>query len=186
SPPLKVLYAGRGGRQKRVWLLNRIVEYFVPTGLPIEFHFAGTMADELSPTARDAAIVHGEIGNRTEMQALYAASHVVILVSGFEGFPMVVKEGMASSCVPVVTALPGYQMHLTDHENALLIEAVDDEVEVVRLAIARLEELMADRALVAKLSTNAKQYARRNFGMEAFRAKYRELLLAPLARSDRM
>ena len=29
NPPLQILYAGRGGPQKRVWLLNRIARHFI-------------------------------------------------------------------------------------------------------------------------------------------------------------
>src|SRR5687768_1225679 len=45
-PPLKILYAGRGTIQKRVWLLNKIAEHFISNHLPVEFTFAGSMIDE--------------------------------------------------------------------------------------------------------------------------------------------
>ncbi len=40
--PLKIICAGRGGPQKRIWLINRIAEHLIDQQLPVHFHFAGT------------------------------------------------------------------------------------------------------------------------------------------------
>src|SRR5450631_3949609 len=45
--PLKIICAGRGGPQKRIWLLNRIAEFFIEQKSPILFHFAGSLLSEL-------------------------------------------------------------------------------------------------------------------------------------------
>lgn len=185
SPPLRVLYAGRGGPQKRLWLMSRIVEGCLERRMDVEFHFAGPVAGELSEKTRSASIVHGEIGDSAAMHALYRKCHAVLLTSAWEGFPMIVKEGMAHGCVPIVTALPGNRMHLSDSINALLIDAVEDEAEVVRQGIRRIEELAADPALLERLSRSAYAYAAGHFSRREFLDRYRGLLLTSrLARTD--
>ncbi len=175
-PPLKVLYAGRGTRQKRIWLLNKIAEYFLLNNKPVEFTFAGSMSDELSETVKTSSQVLGAIGNQKDMNGLFASHHVIILTSAFEGFPVVVKEGMSYGCVPVVTALPGNKIHLQHLSNALLIENADNENEVVQEAINNIELLLSRPDLLKSLSENAYLYAQKKFGKQGFLATYRKLL----------
>jgi glycosyltransferase involved in cell wall biosynthesis len=175
TPPLKILYAGRGSSQKRIWLLNRIVEYFI-TRTDVQFTFAGSMRNELSDNVRTHCIVYDEVGDREVMNALFRNTHAIILTSAFEGFPVVVKEGMANGCIPIVTALPGNKLHLEHLVNSLLIEEPENEENVVKNAIDNIETLLSDSALLQLLSRNAHSYAMKNFGKHAFLKAYRELL----------
>jgi glycosyltransferase involved in cell wall biosynthesis len=177
--PLKVLYAGRGGPQKRVWLINKIAEHFIAKGAPIVFHFAGTMASELSTTTKQHSVVYGEVSSTDKMNGLYTLCHALILTSAYEGFPMVVKEGMARGCVPVVTALGGNKTHLTNDENALLIDAVEVEDAVVQLGIEQLNLLLANPGeLLQRLSVAGHTYAHAYFGKPRFYDAYKKLLTA--------
>lgn len=175
-PPLKVLYAGRGGAQKRVWLIDRIAASCFEQKLPVQFHFAGNVEDELSFSVKELSIMHGSISNPLEMKKLYSESHVILLTSAYEGFPMFIKEGMAQGCIPVVTALPGNKTHLRHEENALLIEAIEDEDAVVNQGIALIEMLCAHQEEIARLSQAAFDYAQGHFSAKAFRQSYRQLL----------
>ncbi|MDB5230243.1 MAG: hypothetical protein JWN76_1048 [Chitinophagaceae bacterium] len=176
TPPLNILYAGRGGKQKRIYLLNRIAEYFIKQSSPVIFHFAGTMADELSDLVKSKAVLHGEISSPEKMYELYKSTHAILMTSAYEGFPMLIKEGMACGCVPVVTALEGNKMHLTDNENSLLINAVENEEEVVRLGIEQVKKLL-EKELLEKLSANAYNYAKEYFNKAKFIEQYRALFL---------
>ncbi len=176
-PPLRILYAGRGGPQKRVWLINKIATYFLERSAPVEFHFAGPLSGEIAPDVAAVSKVHGEIGDKETMNRLYNECHIIILTSAYEGFPMVIKEGMSYGCVPVVTALEGNKMHLTHQQNALLIDAVDDEAEVVRLGIEQLQKLIDDEALLFRLATAAREYAVQHFNRDLFMKDYRVFLL---------
>jgi glycosyltransferase involved in cell wall biosynthesis len=174
--PLKVLYAGRGGEQKRIPLLNAIAEDCIKNKQEIEFHFAGTMIDELTPMIKDNAVIHGAISNKDTMNDLYRQSHIILMTSAYEGFPMLIKESMSFGCVPVVTALEGNKMHLKNMENALLIEAIDDSEAVIQQGLKHLEVLIEDAALYHQLSQSAYEYARKNFSKEKFITEYRALL----------
>ncbi len=177
TPPLKVLYAGRGTNQKRVWLISKIAEYFINKKESIEFTFAGSMADDLSEKVKQNFTVLGEVGESEKMQVLFNTNHVIILTSAFEGFPLVVKEGMAHGCVPVVTGLPTIKIHLNHLKNALIIEEIEDEEIIVRDGIKHLELLLSSQDLLHRISANAYHYAKENFRKDEFLLKYRNLLL---------
>ena len=176
DPPLKIICAGRGGPQKRIWLINRIAEYLIDTGAAVEFHFAGTMVNELSEKLKAKALIHGEIGDAVKMAALMAESDIALLTSSYEGFPMFIKESMANSCIPVVTALPGNLMHLKDRYNSLLIHEILDEAKLIQEGIQIIMELTRDRNLCIQLSHESYIYAKQHFSRDEFNKAYRKLL----------
>lgn len=175
-PPLEVLYAGRGSKQKRIWLLNRIAEYFIQSNPSVKFTFAGSMGNELSPLVKANCKVLNEVGEKAVMDNLFRTSHVIILTSSFEGFPVVVKEGMSFGCVPIVTALPGNKTHLVHGFNALLLDDVENEDSVVNHAIKNIEKLLHDPDALKRLSKNCYEYAAQNFSKDNFFKTYRQLL----------
>jgi glycosyltransferase involved in cell wall biosynthesis len=172
APPLKVLYAGRGGEQKRIHLLDKIVDTLIREKAPIEFHFAGTMMDELSDFVKQHSVIHGAISGQQDMYTLYRQCDVLLMTSAYEGFPMFIKEGMANSCVPVVTALEGNSTHLTHNENALLIDQVENEGHVINKAIELLIQLANNPDDLSRLSAAAYTYAFAHFDAQVFRKKY--------------
>lgn len=180
TDPLKIVCAGRGGPQKRIGLISQIAEYFVEHNAPFEFHFAGTLIDELSSGVRSKSKLHGNISDPDKMSDLLKVMDIALLTSAYEGFPMFIKESMAHSCIPVVTALPGNLMHLEDRVNSLLIPNVQDEAEIVKRAILILEELSVNKNLCRQISSMAYHYAKNNFTREKFDKSYRSLFL-PLA-----
>ena len=177
SHPLNILYAGRGGQQKRIHLLNRIVELCLEQDLPLRFHFAGTVIDELSDVVKSKSVLHGNIGSVEQMNNLYKQSHAILMTSAYEGFPMLIKESMAYGCVPIVTALEGNKMHLKDGFNSLLIDAVTEEEKVVLEGIDKIRQLINGQELLKKLSVETYQYAKTNFDKNRFLKSCRALLL---------
>ena len=175
--PLKIICAGRGGPQKRIWLVNRIAEYFIDQNLPVSFHFAGTLIDELSEKVKTAMVTHGEISDPVKMGNLLFESDIALLTSLYEGFPMFIKESMAHGCIPVVTALSGNRMHLKDRSNSLLIQEITDEDQVVQQAIENILELAGDKNLCIRVSGEAYRYAKNYFNRAEFNKSYRDLLI---------
>lgn len=174
---LRIVCAGRGGPQKRIPLINRIAEYCIDHQVPVKFHFAGTLTNELSEKAKLHGVVHGEISDPEKMSNLLLGSDIALLTSSYEGFPMFIKESMAHGCIPLVTALPGNLMHLKDQENCLLIHEIQNEDEVIQQGIQKIMELVNDRPLCNRLSANAYSYAKSHFNRDAFTKAYRELFV---------
>jgi glycosyltransferase involved in cell wall biosynthesis len=177
NPPLNILYAGRGGPQKRVWLINRIARHFLQEVSPVLFHFAGPLTGEVDPDIASASQVYGEIRTKEEMNRLYSLSHIIILTSAYEGFPMVIKEGMAYGCVPLVTALEGNKMHLKNNFNSILIDEFENEDALVKQAIIEINRLIAGDSKLRQLSLTAYEYAVKHFDKNQFLKAYREFLM---------
>ncbi len=177
EPPLKIICAGRGGPQKRIWLVNQIAEYLIDTGAAVEFHFAGTLVNELCEKLKAKALIHGEISEPVKMASLMAESDIALLTSSYEGFPMFIKESMANGCIPVVTALPGNLMHVKDRYNSMLIHEIMDETKLVQEGIQIIIQLTMDRNLCIQLSHEAYNYAKKHFSRDEFNKAYRELLM---------
>lgn len=174
--PLKVLYAGRGTPQKRIYLLNRIAQRCISEGLPVQFHFAGTMMDELSDDVKAHSVIHGEVSTQEAMYRLYADCHAILMTSAYEGFPMLIKEGMTNGCIPVVTALEGNKSHLRHNENSLLIDRPEDEEHVVQAGYEYMVQLCGDMQEARALSHRCYAYAQLHFDRRQFIQKYRALL----------
>lgn len=174
--PLKIMYAGRGGHPKRIYLMNEIAEYCIKNELPVQFHFAGTLMDELSDLVKANSVLHGEINGQEGMYALYNQCHAIIMTSAWEGFPMLVKESMACGCIPVVTGLNGIKSHLRHMETALFMEQPENEEGVVKQGIELLQYLTSD-IHIATLSAHCYAYAREHFDKKIFTEKIRKFLL---------
>jgi glycogen(starch) synthase len=111
--PFRVLFAGRIERNKGVFDLLSIAEWFAREGrTDIEFHICGTGSEsaELARQAQTAGVterfhLHGYC-NWTAMREQYSAAHVVIVptTSEFvEGFNQVVAEAVLAGR-PVITS----------------------------------------------------------------------------------
>jgi L-malate glycosyltransferase len=177
DPPLKIICAGRGGPQKRIWLVNQIAESLIDLHAAVQFHFAGTLISELSGKLKTHSVLHGEISDPGQMNNLLGECDLALLTSSYEGFPMFIKESMANGCVPVVTALPGNQMHLRDRINSMLIHEIQDEKILIQEGVQIITELTSDRNLCGRLSEDAYQYANQHFSRDEFNIQYRRLLI---------
>jgi glycosyltransferase involved in cell wall biosynthesis len=173
---IKFYYAGRGGYQKRVWLLMAALRQCVALNLPAEFHLAGDFLSELPSDYKQFCTYHGEIGGGEAMARFHDEMDVLMLTSAFEGFPMVIMEAMAHGVVPIATAVDGVPENIFHLQNGLLIEN-KDEASVVAQLVQHIQFLCADRDILQQLSTNAFAYAKAHFSEERFCASYRNLIL---------
>jgi len=174
--PLHFFYAGRGGAQKRIYLLNKVAELCIDEVLPVQFNFAGTIEDELSDKVKKNATLYGQV-DKTQMIELYKQADSIIMTSAFEGFPMLIKEGMAYGCIPLVTALEGNKTHLTNNDNALLITEIKDEDKLVAECMEQIKYMVTNLSETKRLSANAYNYAKKHFDRNIFLQTYRNFLL---------
>jgi L-malate glycosyltransferase len=173
---LNVYYAGRGGAQKRVWLVMKVIEQCLTLKLPVSFHLAGSFEDEIPIHIRPFITYHGILKAGSEMSALHRKMDVLMLSSAYEGFPLVIMEAMAHSVVPVATAVDGVPEHIRHGYNGLLITNPADETGVVRQLVEHIQYLSLNRNHLREMAHHAYDYAHENFREEVFCNSYRAIM----------
>jgi glycosyltransferase involved in cell wall biosynthesis len=175
SDPMKVLFVGRGSEEKRIHLIGQAARHCAEKGINAHFTLVGDVDDWLEDDDADFCYCAGVISDFALLQGLYAAAHLVVIVSSREGFPLAVMEGMAQGCVPVCTAVGGIPEHIRHAVNGWLLPTGDDQAVVGALceAITRLSQ---DSALLSQLYAAAYLYARQQFGGEQFCEAYRKVI----------
>ncbi|MFN7423576.1 MAG: glycosyltransferase family 4 protein [Chitinophagales bacterium] len=173
--PLKVYYAGRGGRQKRLWILFKIIEESLNLKLPFEFHLAGSFENELTEQVKANVIYHGELNGGEEMYEFHKNGDILLMTSAFEGFPIVIMEAMSWGAIPLVPAVDAIPEHIQDKVNGFLIDETFDEEAMIKETIGKLRnisELSSEK--LNEVSNNAFEYIHR-FSSEKFQNAYRKL-----------
>lgn len=173
--PLQLLFVGRGGPEKRIHLIGRAARRCSDVGLPAVFTLVGDVADWLEGGDAAYCRLTGQIDDRAALEQLYRETHLVLITSSREGFPLTVMEGMAQGCVPLCTAVGGMPEHVRHQENGWLLPA-DDDNAVVDGLVAAVAILAADRQQLARLSASAYAYACRYFSGARFCEQYQQVI----------
>jgi glycosyltransferase involved in cell wall biosynthesis len=108
---VEILYAGKLSSAKGVpWLLNSLLKI---KDSPFRLHLAGDgstdekqLCLDLAKKLGSKAIYHGPLSHQ-ELGKMMRKSHVFILPSFYEGFPLVLMEALACGCRIITTSLEG-------------------------------------------------------------------------------
>lgn len=173
NDPIKVYYAGRGGYPKRLYLLMEIIRRCQANQLPLSFHFAGSMEDEIPGDLRNSITYHGEIPGGEPMRALHRQMDILLMVSASEAFPMLIMEAMAHGALVVSTNVGGIPEHIHHGENGLLIEDSTEE-EIIKNGVLILTELCTNREKLKRLAEASRSYAEKHFSEESFCNAYHQ------------
>jgi len=174
SGRVNILYVGRGSEEKRVHLVARAATMCKARKIAAEFTFIGDVIDAVPIEDRQSCTFIGEVSEYHRIQQFYDASHMLVLASSREGFPMVIMEAMAHGVVPVSTDVGGISVHVRDGINGILIRELSEE-RIVEEMVTAIAGLASDAAALEKLSHAAYDYARQNFGSDRFCTAYRSL-----------
>jgi glycosyltransferase involved in cell wall biosynthesis len=172
---LQMLFVGRGSEEKRVHLIGRTARRCRQEGLQIKFTIVGAGVDSLESGDEVNCTVSGHITDASVLSEMYAAAHLIVIVSSREGFPLTVMEGMAQGCVPVCTAVGGIPEHIRHAENGWLLPAQDDDAVVTALYEA-IVQMYEDRKLLERLAVAAYGYAQAQFGGDRFCELYHKVI----------
>jgi glycosyltransferase involved in cell wall biosynthesis len=173
---LRILYVGRGTEEKRVHLIGEISQICHKKEMPVEFILVGDIINSIPEEHRKYCNFLGEIADEKRVSEIYDNSDILLLVSRYEGFPLVIMEAMAHGVVTISTDVGGISEHIRNGYNGFLIKN-ESEGLIVKNVCNVINELASNEHLMEKISTEAYKYAKMNFNCENFCSKYRNLVL---------
>ncbi|MGB9928646.1 MAG: glycosyltransferase family 4 protein [Methanosarcina sp.] len=172
----RILYVGRGSEEKRVNLIGEISYLCHQKGMPVEFVLVGDLKSAMPKQYREYCNFVGEIVNEKEISEIYDSSDILLLVSSYEGFPLVIMEAMAHGVITISTDVGGISQHIHSGSNGFLIKNESEDI-IVKNVCEVIKELISDQLLMNKISIEAYKYAKAYFNCEKFCLKYKDLIL---------
>ena len=168
APPVVVTMVARLLRDKGVQEFVQAAGLLRQRGLPVTMQLVGGVdsgnpasatQSEVDAWQRDGAVQ--ALGERSDVAALYAASHIAVLPSYREGLPKSLIEAAACARAVVTTDVPGCRDAIEAGETGLLVPVRD--AQALADAIARLAE---DPALRQAMGLAGRALAEREFNIE--------------------
>jgi len=175
NDPLRVLYVGRGTSEKRVHLVAAIAAAVQNKNTQITFTIVGDVEGVIPNHLKEYCIIKGNITNENELARLYQESHILLITSNTEGFPLVVMEAMAYGCAIIATPVGDLPVHV-QQENGFITSTIDAE-KVVDEMTQYILQLANDKLQLEVMSKNNIEYAREHFGIDIFNKKYQDLIV---------
>lgn len=172
---VKVLYVGRGTEEKRVHLIAKMAEQAAKRNLAVEFLFMGDVQEAIPERLQQHCKFLGHKSDEIEIDKVYQQSHIIMITSYTEGFPMVIEEGMARGCAVMATPVGDIPVHVKNNENGFLFSTIKDEELIVTEAIDFLTLLCSNRKLLKEMGDRNIDYAINHFSIQAFNRSYRDL-----------
>ena len=173
---LRVLYVGRNGIEKRLYLILKIAKKINETDPAIKFEIMGDVSDIANETTHPFIRFHGNQTDEDVINKVYENAHALILTSTTEGSPMVVIEAMANGCAIIATPVGDIPLHVQNGKNGFLFSSVDDESMIINQGIDFITRLKNNRPELEGISQTNFIYARNNFGIEQFNEAYRQII----------
>jgi glycosyltransferase involved in cell wall biosynthesis len=168
APPVVVTMVARLLRDKGVQEFVQAARLLRERGLPVTMQLVGGVdaGNPASATQDDADAWQREgcvraLGERSDVAALYAASHIAVLPSYREGLPKSLIEAAACARAVVTTDVPGCRDAIEPGVTGLLVPVRD--AQALADAIARLAE---DPALRQSMGAAGRALAEREFNIE--------------------
>lgn len=178
--PFIVLYAGRGGIEKRVHLVAKMAAALNKTNPGIQFEMLGDVSSVIDEKKYTFIKFYGNVDNENVIQSIYEKAHVLVITSSTEGFPMVLMEAMANSCAILATPVGDIPLHIKNSVNGYLFSSVNDEKMIVTEGIKTIQEWEKNREEINTIASNNTSYAKHNFSIEKFNSAWQQLLNKPI------
>ena len=147
SGKLKICFVGRLDENKGI---EKILLSLLNIGLTKHIKEINIVGDgpgrekcvSLSKKILLSIVFHGWL-SRSELNKIYAKSHVILLPTNSEGFPKVIAEACAFGCVPIVTNLPPINQVITNNLNGILfnIPSVQEITRIIMFLKSNREKL---------------------------------------------
>lgn len=169
-----LLFVGRSSPEKR---LDLFLDLCLALEQKAPGHYRFTVAGPIPLPGHPYVAFEGSVNDEGRMAGIYAANDLLVLTSDREGFPLVVMEAMAHGLGIVATPVGDVPGRL-DGTCAVLTSTVE-AARALREMEAAIVALDADRPRLQAMKAAALAQARKEFAPEAFKARYRALLISP-------
>jgi L-malate glycosyltransferase len=172
---LNVIYVGRECPEKRTYLIGRIAKKCKDINIPAQFKLIGVSPGAINSEDLQYCYINGEVTEKHVLESIYHESDILLITSSFEGFPMVIMEGMAHGVVPISTDVGGVKDHIIDGQTGYCVNNSSEE-QIVTDIIKIIEFLTNNRKEMKLIQLNVFNYAKQHFSVDKFREKYLELI----------
>ncbi len=172
-----LIYLGRNSPEKRIYLIGRIAKVVKNKYPNIEILLVGENLEiGIENECKEYCNFTGRIDDTEILNKLYVKSHLVIITSEREGFPMVFMEGMINGTVPITTNVGGIPEHIINNQNGIIINNDLSESELINEFCEKILLMYENRKRLSILSLSAFEYAKNCFSENEFNERYNTLL----------
>jgi glycosyltransferase involved in cell wall biosynthesis len=174
--PLKIIYIGRGGIEKRVSLIARTAKNLIDKGIDVSFHFIGDVKEMIPIEYHQYCNFLGIINDPNVIRDKMSNASILVLTSKREGMPMVIFEAMAHGIVCVATNVGDIKNYIKNDETGFLIDELNEEEIVIELG-NKIELLNNNRILLSEMSKNSYDISKKLFSQTDFIDFYKSLIV---------
>ena len=169
---MHVLFIGRDSNEKRFQYFLEIIHELIKDGLPLEIHIVGPDHADYPEEKSHQINWYGTLSNRALIEQIYRKAHVLVNTSSSEGFPKVIAEAMAFSCVPIATAVGDVPSQISMNQNGYLTSPAN----CVSETIAILKQLNSNPEELSRIAENCYLYAIKKFSEERFKHEWKSVI----------
>ncbi len=176
SQNLRILFIARDSPEKRIHLFLKIAQKSEELNLPFEFTMIGDLENYQPHLSKNIKFV-SRIRSKSLLNFQYAQAHFIMLTSSYEGFPMVLLEGMALGTIPIITDVGEVSTLINENRNTGFIIENSTDQEIISAFVEKLMFITNHRELLPTISQNVIETIKKFFNKELFKKNYRDLLM---------
>lgn len=169
---MHVLFIGRDSNEKRFQYFLEIIHELIKDGLPLEIHIVGPDHADYPAVKSHQINWYGTLSNRALIEQIYRKAHVLVNTSSSEGFPKVIAEAMAFSCVPIATAVGDVPSQISMNQNGYLTSSTN----CISETIAIVKQINSNPEELSRIAENCYLYAIKKFSEERFNHEWKSVI----------
>lgn len=176
---LEILFVSRNSKEKRPDLFFQIVDACIENNLNVHFSVIGDFQEDYSHYTNKVRFI-GELSDKKELTRFYQQAHIILITSTFEGFPMVLLEGMAYGVIPISTNVGEIPNFISEEmQTGFLIDNSLSDAKKVQHFMETISLLSQQNEIMKTFAQHAYQLVKQNFSTEKFNKSYSEILNTP-------